>query len=79
MVEWKRKLVRAIRDAMKHKNLTVTSLAAKMGTSRSQVHRLLDENKGARVSSFLRAAKVLNLDPNTLLALPPKQQRRQVG
>jgi len=52
-----RVIVDQIRSEMRRRKITETELARRMGTSRSQVHRLLSaEKKSATVETLVRAA-----------------------
>jgi len=59
-VATKRVIAFQIREEMKNLNMSQKSLAAKMGTSRSAVRRLLDpENDSITVTTLNRAARTL--------------------
>jgi antitoxin HicB len=59
-VATKRVIAFQIREEMKNLNMSQKSLAAKMGTSRSAVGRLLDpENNSITVTTLNRAARTL--------------------
>jgi DNA-binding Xre family transcriptional regulator len=65
----KRVLVWQIAEAMKSQGLTKTELAKRMGTSRSQLDRLLNpDNDEVTLSTLARAAAALGRDLRLALA-----------
>ena len=65
----KRALVWQIAEAMKSQGLTKTELAKRMGTSRSQLDRLLNpDNDEVTLSTLARAAAALGRDLRLALA-----------
>lgn len=72
--DFRRRVGDAFEQARRKHNLSIRDLAAKMGTSVSQVQRLLHEEQGGSVTlrTVFRAAHVLQLD-----VMPHIQEKRQ--
>lgn len=59
-IEIKKALVKKIEQAMKAKGISKNALAEAMGTSRTQIERLLNpENTSVTLHTLLKAAEVL--------------------
>ena len=68
----KRVLAWQLAQAMEKKQITKSSMARAMGTSRSQLDRILDpENDHVRLDTLAQAAKVLDLNLRVELIPPP--------
>ena len=60
--------------AMARKRVSKAELARRMGTSRSQLQRLLNENvQSVTLGTITRAAQALELNPYIGLGEPPKK------
>jgi transcriptional regulator with XRE-family HTH domain len=63
---------------MKELGLTTTTLAARMGTSRNQVHRVLDEDDaGITLKVLFRLSKALQMPLRVAFDEAPAAQRRE--
>lgn len=72
---FKRYFAYSLQDSMKETGLTKIQMAKKMGTSRSQLDRMLDPNNiGITLSSIVKAANVLNKNLSFKL-----DQKREAG
>jgi len=60
--EFKHSLTSSIRDKMRRDNISISALAARMGTARAAVRRILDEkNTSITFRSMSRAAQAVGL------------------
>lgn len=63
---------------MKELGLTTTTLAARMGTSRNQVHRVLDQDDaGITLKVLFRLSKALQMPLRVAFEEVPSRPRRQ--